>query len=79
MCNGNTKEFMHVKLCNCGCGNGVCESESEDIFSCPEDCGGENKCRRKTDCDDGDACTKDMCNGKKKECMHVKIKNCERT
>lgn len=40
------------------CGDGAC-IPSEDEFSCPIDCG----CSSNADCDDGDLCTDDLCDG----------------
>ena len=62
-------------LCN-DCDNSLCSPPA----ACPEDDVSEggwvHECEASSDCDDGLACTEDLCTQIKKECRHTEIPGC---
>ncbi len=65
--------MMDVFLCS-KCGNNKCEEEWENPCNCEKDCGSPFECTSDEMCDDGDACTKDVCEGG--VCIHATMPDC---
>jgi hypothetical protein len=56
------------------CGDDKCDA-GESASSCPEDCA-TTGCASVADCDDGDPCTTDSCDGATGTCQHDALSNC---
>lgn len=90
VCSEKTRYLCQHYIQRPCCGNGVCEKD-ESFQECPEDCKpekafketpkikpkeSEDECLSDSDCKDSNPCTKDICSGSPKKCMHLEIKEC---